>query len=201
MAEISDTELAQLKMHSKLLSGLYNDPEDGMKVKHAIKRIDPTQKIPEIDMEAVLVNPVKEELKAATTKVADLEGKLNALQDSITSKDEENKFTQSFQKLSSMNGLTDAGQQGVIELMRKEKIADPQAGIDLYLHRNPPAPPVTASNWESPVVTMLENPEDKPLGSTLAEIEKNPMKFTRNKIKELINDKDFMRSAALGEIT
>lgn len=148
LVEISKAELDVLRRGYGLMDKLWNDPKRGLDIKKAAKEIDPTLKVPDLEIVSAVTEPVNAKLTEITEQNQKLNERLDKLTKDLTDKDEEGKLRTSFDKVRKEYSLTDEGVESVVGLMRDRQIADPEAAAALWARQQPKPPkPIAAPSY------------------------------------------------------
>lgn len=146
MAALTAEQIAQLTPEQvnealgawRLLDAVMKNPETKSGAHALIKKINPKASIPEYDLKA----SVDTDVAALRKEIADLKGELKAGKELET-------YTAEFEGAARKYGITDEGRDKVLELMHKEGIRSPEAGMLLFQERNPAPQPLGVSGWEN----------------------------------------------------
>lgn len=145
MAEVPDAELAILRNSYALLRKMETDPRSKPSLEAAVKVHHPEVRT-EADVAAEATAPILEPIKASLEKInARFEAEDAKAVERQQTADEANLST-AFANLRSQ-GLTEAGEAKVKELMVSRNIADPEAAFALF-ERNNPKPAADAPSWQ-----------------------------------------------------
>lgn len=145
--EIPRSRLALYERGLNILNKLWDDGEVGMTVKKRAKALDPSIRVPEIDVAEPLIKPLTDRLTAAEAENKKLRDEIEADKKARREAEEEGKFLSTFQDVSKRYGLTEDGQKEVADLMRKRGIADPEAAAALWQKNQPRPAPVGGSSF------------------------------------------------------
>lgn len=147
MVQISKSNLAILQKTYKLASSLYDDPEVGVTVKKAIKRIDPSTRIPELDVAEPLIAPVRERQDALEAQNKTLAEQLEKLNQERVDERDLNSLQRSLDAAQAKHRLTPDGMAEVRKIMAERNVADPEVAAQYVVSNIEPAKPMTGSNF------------------------------------------------------
>lgn len=140
MPEISEHDLRVLRGSAALLDEVWNDPKHGMALKRAVKEKRPDVSIPEVDVPDTVLAPVNGRITELEGTLAKVNERLENWQRQQDDDKLEGKFRTSLSSARKKFGLTDEGEQAVLQLMRDRQIADPEAAAALHVANLPKAP-------------------------------------------------------------
>jgi hypothetical protein len=144
---ISKHDLNLLQGSWKLLNGLWDHPEHGAVVKRAAKAVDPTLRVPEIDVAEPMLAPIRaeiEEVKKSAAEVREENARLRQEREEERQVADLGKALDAAQK---KYRLTDDGMAEVKKLMAERHINDPPAAAAFVVSEIEPAAPMTGSNF------------------------------------------------------
>lgn len=147
VVQISKADLAALQKSYSLLNKLWDHPEHGAELKRAAKVVDPTLRIPEIDVAEPLLKPIRD-------KQAEIEADNVKLREELAADRKERQDAKDIGDLSkALNGaqskfrLTDEGMAEVRKIMAERNVADPEVAAQYVVANIERAPPVSGSNF------------------------------------------------------
>lgn len=138
--EIPKGELDTLRRAYGLLDKLWTDPKQGMAFKKIAKDVDPSLKVPDLDLVQQFGAEHDVKLKAVTDQNEALTARLDKFQSELQERDAEGKLRSNFDKVRKDFSLTDEGLDQVVGLMKDRQIADPEAAAALWARGQPKAP-------------------------------------------------------------
>lgn len=146
--EIPRAELDTLRRVHSLLDKMWTHPERAMEVKRLAREIEPSLKVPELDIVSQVDAAHQAKLKEIADKNSELTDRLDKLQKELTDERDEGKLRASFDKVKRDYSLTDQGFNEVIDLMKDRQLADAEAAAALWSRSQPPpARPVSAPTY------------------------------------------------------
>lgn len=188
LVEVSASELANLRRSKDLLNGLYTSKDHGAQTRRALKKLDPTLQIPE-DVADEYAEPLRREL-------ADTKKQLDALkaqqdEDRTKRKDEDDlaELNRRIDSVVAKRGLTEDGRAGLIDMMQKRQLADPEAAALLYLDSLPkPQPRKAASILPQDFNLMQVNDGKDKTDESTQRFWDNPMRAMELEAINVINE-------------
>lgn len=171
----------------KLFNKLWDDPTHGASVKQAAKSVDPSLRIPEIDVAGPLLAPINEKLtatEAANQKLADQIAKLE--QDRADEKDLD-KLVKSLASAQKKYRLTDDGMAEVKKIMTERGIADPMAAAAYVVSEIEPAKPVTGTNF-GPTDANIYSIDGSSKDDSTALLHRDPVKWQDAEIGKILGE-------------
>lgn len=189
---ISKADHALLMRNYQLLGKLWDHPEHGADIKRAAKVVDPTLRIPEIDVAEPLLKPVRERQDALETENKTLAEKLAKLETDREDEKALDKLKGDLTEAQKKYRLTDEGMAEVRKIMAERSIADPMAAA-AYVQSEivQPAKPLSGSNFapqdlnpfhidgkaeDASTKALHEDPvkwQDREVANIMAEFEQN----------------------------
>lgn len=188
IVEVKLGRLAQLENVEKLLSGLWGGKETSTAFKRMVKKVNPDAKIPDLDLAEEFAEPINAELKTTREALAALKKEVD--EDRSKRKDTE-LLTDIHSRIDSVareNNLTDEGKAGVIELMQKRQIADPEAAAALYLKSLPKAKVQKAQAILPQKFNLFGVNSPEKQDEKVDKLFKDPMGFLDDEITEILNE-------------
>lgn len=191
LVQISKADLATLQKSFTLLNKLWDDPEHGGDLKRAAKKVDPSLRIPEIDVAEPLLKPINETLTKVQEENAKLREEMEKDRQSREDDKELGKLVENLAKAQKRYNLTDLGMAEVRKRMAEDGIASPMAAAALVASDIEPAKPMSGSNFapadlnplgidgksdEADIKALHTNPEkwfDRAVPEILAEFEQD----------------------------
>ena len=146
--ELDEVELQRLQKQDRTVHALMANPQAKKKIFEAYKVVEPTARIPELEMEEAAKAPVMElekTVKELQTQIAtdkaerEKQAKLDSLNGSME---------RGFAKLRA-EGWMDDGIENVKKLMEEKGYIDPEDAAAIYLSKHPPQTPATPSGTGS----------------------------------------------------
>ena len=147
--ELDEVELQRLQKQDRTVHALMANPQAKKKIFEAYKVVEPTARIPELEMEEAAKAPVMElekTVKELQTQIAtdkaerEKQAKLDSLNGSME---------RGFAKLRA-EGWMDDGIENVKKLMEEKGYIDPEDAAAIYLAKHPPQAPATPSGTGFP---------------------------------------------------
>ncbi len=184
--EVSRAELDTLRRGYALLDRLWTDPADGLTVKKIAKKVEPTLKVPDLDLVTQVSTAHDEKFAALEKQNTELQERLEKFQTELRERDEDTKLSGKFEKVRKDFGLTNEGLDQVVSLMRERQIADPEAAAALWSRNQPPAPkPVTSPNYLPASLDIMNQfgPEEE-MKQWLAD----PLKKFDNEVAKILSE-------------
>lgn len=181
--EITRNQFALYQQAQKLLNGLVNHKEHGMQNKRALKALDPSLDIPEIDLIDNVTKPRDEKIEAVEKNAKELREELAAFKESLKTEKEEAKFTETLDSVKKKGGFTEEGWQKVIKRMQEKNNPDVEAAA-AYVKSLEPAPKPSASSNLLPQGKNMWGTTGK--DDAWAELNKNPERFAEEEITRII---------------
>lgn len=143
LVQIDARELQTYRELGNLLGKAWNDPDEGVAVQRALKKIKP-------DLQTMDDNPVvraaNKAREASDAKVTALQTAFDEYKTAAEQKEQEHALRRQLGDVQTKRGLTDEGMTKVIELMQERKLADPDAAALLYLDTIPKSKPQGGAN-------------------------------------------------------
>ena len=136
MPEVSQNDLNLLLESRRLLDAMYTDPDHGMAVKQAFKKVRPDAIIPELDAQHAIQPVIQrvDEVGAALTRLNErMDAEAQERQQAAQADALARKMAQARDRFK----LTDDGIEGMTALMREKGIVDPVDAAELYVARQP----------------------------------------------------------------
>ncbi len=161
MPEVDQRTYEDLVGAYKLLDAVMRNPETKDDAYKVLKKLNPKVSIPEHDVKTSL----EDKFAKLTEKV---EGFIKGEQAKKETETYQQQWSSAIDK--HIPGLTEDGQQKLMDLMKERQIRDPEAGALLWKQLNPPAEPTTSSGWMAS--TMFDPSPETDLGEWF----KNPDK-------------------------
>lgn len=146
--EVPKAEYETLRKAWGLLDRLWTDPADGLTVKKIAKKVDPSLKVPDLDLVTQVSTAHDEKFAALEEQNKSLTERLEKFQQEIRDRDEDGKLRDTLGKVRKDYGLTNEGVDQVVGLMRDRNLNDLEAAAALWSRNQPPPPkPVTSPNY------------------------------------------------------
>jgi hypothetical protein len=140
--------MAILKRAHTLFNSLYDHPEHGVVFKKALKAVDPTLQIPDIDVAEKYAGPLNEKLTALEEKNTKLETELQKDREERTNQAQLGDLSKKIGEAQKRYRLTDDGMKAAIDRMKETGNPDPFAAAAWVVSEIEPAKPVqTGSNF------------------------------------------------------
>ena len=190
---ISKHDLGLLQGSWKLLNGLWDHPEHGATIKRAAKAVDPTIRVPEIDVAEPMLAPIRAELEERKIKDAERDAEIAALKQEREDEKAVGNLQKSLDAAQKKYRLTDDGMAEVKKIMADRHINDPAAAAAFVVSEIEPAAPVTGSNF-SPQDANIFGIDGKSEDESIKSLHENPMKWLDRAVPEIMAE--FERDAA-----
>lgn len=184
--EIPKGELDTLRRAYGLLDKLWNDPKQALAFKKIAKEVEPTLKVPDLDLVSQVTAANDERYSALTEQNKALTERLDKWQAESREKDELSKLGSTFDKVRADYKLTDEGVEKVVGLMRDRQISDPEAAAALWERSQPKAAkPISAPNYLPASMDIMGNLDTE---AHVKEWLADPLKKFDNVVAEILSE-------------
>lgn len=154
MAEIPDGYVAipaadhdVLKKSHALFAKLWDDPTHGLGVKKATKALDPSIRVPEIDVAEPLLAPIRTELENERSQRTTLEERFAKLEQERDEDKQVAILQRDLDKAQKQYRLTDEAMAEARKLMVDGRASTPEAAAAIIVANIEPARPMTGTNF------------------------------------------------------
>jgi hypothetical protein len=171
----------------KLFNKLWDDPTHGAAVKRSAKAIDPSLRIPEIDVAEPLLAPINEKLTATEAANAKLAEQMEALKQERADEKDLDKLVKSLASAQKRYRLTDDGMEEVKKIMTERGIADPMAAAAYVVSEIEPAKPVTGTNF-GPTDANIYSIDGSSKDDSTALLHRDPVKWQDQEISNILHE-------------
>jgi hypothetical protein len=178
-------DAAILEKSYKLFNSLYDDPEHGATFKQAIKKVDPTVRIPEIDVAEPLLKPIREQQAAMAEENKKLREEIEKDRQERADNRDVMDLSQKLESAQRKHRLTPDGMTEVKKIMAERGIADPEVAATYVVANIERAAPVTGSNFgptDANVFSMDGSSED----AKMKLLHNSPMKFLDAEVSDIM---------------
>lgn len=193
LVQITKADLATLQKSFTLLNKLWDDPEHGGDLKRAAKKVDPSLRIPEIDVAEPLLAPIRAEMEAFKTQMSEKDAAIAAMKQERDDEKALDKLRGTLSDAQKKYRLTDDGMAEVKKIMVERNIADPMAAAAFVVSEIEPAKPVTGTNF-GPSDLNVFGIDGKSAEEDVKALHENPMKWMDKAVPEILAE--FDREAA-----
>lgn len=138
--EITRGQLNVFQRAHGLLDKLYSDKKTSTQFKRLAKEADPEGrliKVPDLDLADEFAKPIKDEIAVVREENKKLLERIDARDKTEKDTADLRSINERIDDVVSKRRLTDDGRKGLIELMQKRQIADPDAAAALYIESLP----------------------------------------------------------------
>lgn len=171
----------------KLFNKLWDDPTHGAAVKRSAKAIDPSLRIPEIDVAEPLLAPINEKLtatEAANAKLAEQIAKLE--QDRADDRDLA-ALEKGMDVAVKKHRLTSDARKEMIEIMKRGEANTPEAAASIIVANLEPAKPVTGTNF-GPTDANIYSIDGSSKDDSTALLHRDPVKWQDAEIGKILGE-------------
>jgi hypothetical protein len=173
---ITKADLTTLQRSYTLLDKLLGHKTAGMTAKRALKEIDPSIPIPEIDIAEPLVAEVNNKITAAEERANKLQEQIDKLNEERTNERELDDLRKKLDKAQREHRLTDEGMAEVRKIMAERNVADPEIAARYVVSEIEKPQPVAGSNF-APSDANIFGIDGKSEDLSTKELHENPTKW------------------------
>lgn len=189
MPEITAQQEAEYKRALEALNAMWADPEHGINVKRAYKKLNPTAHIPDIDDPQLAIQPVKGEVDEVKGQVSALTERLDKMLLDRNNESEERKLTGSIDQAVTKYRLTPEGRNTLLEQMRERQNPDAEA-VAAWMVSEIPRPAAAISGL-APARFDTAGLDEFGTDESLRQLDKNPTRWFDNTVKQMFADPEF----------
>lgn len=184
---IPEQDDATLRNAYSLLNKLWDDPKHGTSLKRAAKEINPTLRIPEIDVAEPLLAPINEKLTAFEEENKKLREELEADRQSRQEERDLANLQSGIERAQKKYRLTDEGRTEMIEIMKRGEATTPESAAALIVANLEPAKPASGSNFapqDADVLGISGRAEEE----SIKELHTDPMRWMDRQVVDIMRE-------------
>lgn len=189
LVSISKADLATLQKSYGLLNKLWDDPNHGAAVKRAAKTIDPSLRIPEIDVAEPLLKPLNEKLAALEAKDTERDAVIAALKQEREDEKAVEKLGKTLGAAQKRYRLTDEAMTEVKKRMMETGNPDPMSAAAYIVSEIEPAKVVNGSNF-APQDLNVFGMDGAAEDDSTKRLHNDPMKWLDRAVPEIMAEFD-----------
>lgn len=183
--ELSEADYNILKAGYDTLNALWTNKDVSLDFKKLMKKVKPETNIPELDIADRYAKPLEDKIAALEAENKKTREEIETDRKTRKESDDLKDIYAKIDDVAKKRGLTEDGKKGMIEVMQKRQIADPEAAALIYLDTLPKNTPAK-SRSVMPGAMNLFGVDDQE--SEFDAFWKNPVKAQDKVIADILNE-------------